>query len=176
MAVVTCFAADFAPKYWALCNGQILAIAQNQALFSLLGTTYGGNGQTTFALPDLRGRTAVGTGQGPGLSSITLGQVSGSATTTLTIDNLPPHNHNGNVMVSMLCDTGAVNEVNPDGFYPATFPQAYGTTAVTNVNFRAPGCTAVIQNAGGNQPLSITQPYLAMNHIICMQGIFPSRN
>ena len=176
MAVITCFAGNFPPRNWTYCQGQILSIAQNQALFSLLGTTFGGNGQTTFALPDLRERTAVGTGQGPGLSNITLGQVSGNANITLTTSNLPPHNHNGNVMVSMVCDANPGNEVGPDGFYPAGFPLAYGTTATLNVNMRAPGCTATMQNAGGSQPLSIMQPYLAMNYVICLQGIYPSRN
>jgi microcystin-dependent protein len=95
LAVVTCFAADFAPKNWALCSGQILQISTNQALFSLLGTTYGGNGIQTFGLPDLRGRTPVSAGQGPGLSNYNLGQVTGAESVTLTTPNLPSHIHTG---------------------------------------------------------------------------------
>src|SRR6478672_10112699 len=93
LAEIIMFAGNFAPRGWAFCQGQILSIAQNTALFSLLGTTYGGNGQTTFALPDLRGRVPVGTGQGPGLSNYDLGQVSGSESVTLTVSQMPAHNH-----------------------------------------------------------------------------------
>src|SRR3954468_23228168 len=87
------FGGNFAPRGWAFCNGQILSIAQNTALFSLLGTTYGGNGQTTFGLPDLRGRVAVSAGQGPGLSNYSLGELAGSESVTLTSANMPAHNH-----------------------------------------------------------------------------------
>ena len=176
LAVITCFAGDFAPRGWAFCNGQVLAINTNQALFSLLGTTYGGNGQTTFALPDLRGRVPISQGQGPGLSSYTLGQVGGSASITLTTANLPSHNHNGNVQLSMQAESGNANETAPDGFYPAQFPAAYGTTPVSGIVMRAPTYTATIQNAGSNQPLPLMPPYLGMNYVICLQGIFPSRN
>src|SRR5215212_259973 len=93
IAEIRLFAGNFAPRNWAFCAGQILPIAQNTALFSLLGTTYGGNGQTTFALPDLRGRVAVGAGQGPGLSNISLGQVAGETTHTLISQEIPAHNH-----------------------------------------------------------------------------------
>src|ERR1041385_1895796 len=93
LGAICMFGFNFAPRGWAFCNGQILSIAQNTALFSLLGTTYGGNGQTTFALPDLRGRVPVGTGQGPGLPSIQLGEVSGEPTHTLIITEIPAHNH-----------------------------------------------------------------------------------
>src|ERR1041384_4519663 len=96
LASIALFAGNFAPRGWAFCQGQILSIAQNTALFSLLGTTYGGNGQTTFALPDLRGRVAVGTEQGPGLPGITLGEVSGNYVNTLVAGNLPPHTHSVN--------------------------------------------------------------------------------
>src|SRR4051812_28387187 len=94
LAMVFMFAGNFAPRGFASCEGQILAISQNTALFSLLGTTYGGNGQTTFALPDLRGRSAIGQGQGPGLSPYVEGQTGGSETVTLTVNQLPPHTHN----------------------------------------------------------------------------------
>src|SRR6188768_3694227 len=106
------FAGNFAPRNWAFCQGQILSIAQNTALFSLLGTTYGGNGQTTFALPDFRGRVAVGTGQGPGLANITLGELSGSPTVTLTINNMPAHNHplTGSVTPQVNNDTAGLTD------------------------------------------------------------------
>src|SRR5689334_24076195 len=93
LAEIVLFAGNFAPRGWAFCWGQILSIAQNTALFSLLGTTYGGNGQTTFALPNLASRFPIGAGQGPGLSNYTLGQLAGTESTTLTINNMPAHNH-----------------------------------------------------------------------------------
>src|SRR6187551_745598 len=93
IAQILFFAGNFAPRNWAFCAGQLLSIASNTALFSLIGTTYGGNGTTTFALPDFRGRTAVGTGQGPGLANITLGEVAGAATTTLLVTQIPAHTH-----------------------------------------------------------------------------------
>lgn len=176
LAVVTCFAANFAPRGWAYCNGQILAISTNQALFSLLGTTFGGNGQTTFALPDLRNRVPIGTGTGPGLGNYTLGQAAGSSTVTLTINNLPAHNHTGNVNVSIQCDAAAGTEANPDGMYPAGTAQAYGTTATPGIAMAAPAYTVAIQPAGGSQPMPTMPPYLGMNYIICLQGVFPSRN
>ncbi len=176
MAVITCFAGDFAPKAWAFCNGQTLAIAQNQALFALLGTTFGGNGTTSFMLPNLQNRAPVGTGQGPGLGNYTLGQAGGSATTTLTIANMPQHNHNGNLPVSLPCNNAAGTEASPDGMVPAGFTQGYAAAATASINMAAPAYTTTIQNAGGGQPFSKMPPYLGMNYIICLQGIFPSRN
>ena len=168
------FAGNFNPRGWALCQGQILSIAQNTALFSILGTTYGGNGQTTFALPDLRGRVPVGQGQGPGLPAVSLGEVSGSPTQTLTIQQMPAHNH----LVG--ANANNANDSLPANAYPAAaiIPtdsnksvSAYNTaTDGTNMN---PG---VIKNTGGSQPFSVMQPYLGMNYIIALEGIFPSRN
>src|SRR5262247_1390063 len=106
---------DFPPRSWALCNGQVLPINQNQALFSILGTTYGGNGQTTFALPDLRGRAPIGSGQGPGLSNVDLGEMSGSQTVTLLVTNMPPHAH---AYTPAASQTGSSD--NPRGLVPAT--------------------------------------------------------
>lgn len=105
MATIMLFAADFAPKYWAYCNGQLLSIAQNSALFSLLGTTYGGNGTTNFALPNFQSRTAVGTGQGPGLSNVVLGEMAGLQNITLNVTNLPQHIHP--VAASLACTSAA---------------------------------------------------------------------
>lgn len=177
MAVVTCFAADFAPKSWALCSGQILAIAQNQALFSLLGTTFGGNGVTTFALPDLRGRTMLSPGQGPGLSNYTLGQPAGTETVTLTLNNLPSHAHTGPAFMYLQADGSPGGDSNAEFNYPAGYANAYASSASAGVTMLSPAYTSgQIGMAGNNQPAPILSPYLAVNYIICMYGIFPSRN
>jgi microcystin-dependent protein len=176
MAVVTMVAYDFAPKNWAYCNGQILPIAQNQALFSLLGTTYGGNGVNTFALPNLMGRTAVGLGQGPGLSNYTLGEITGTETTTLTINNLPPHVHNGNITITPRGGNSA-DDSTPVGNMPGQAANGYATTPTPNTFMQGPTISSTtIGAAGGNQPFSILTPYLVLNYVICMYGIFPSRN
>lgn len=177
LGVVICFAANYAPKTFALCSGQVLQIATNQALFSILGTTYGGNGTTNFALPDLRGRSPIGTGQGPGLSNITLGQAAGSTFTTLTLNNLPQHAHlNGTVAVSYECDSTPASEPLPDGFYIAGFNNAFSATGVAGNTMLSPAYTGVIGNAGNTQPIPIMPPYLALNYIICLSGIYPSRD
>jgi len=174
LAVVTCFAADFAPRNWAFCNGQAMPIASNQALFSLLGTTYGGNGVTTFNLPDLRGRTPLSSGQGPGLSSYALGQISGSEAVTLSIPNLPPHIHNGAVNLQLDADSSDGTVARPTNTFPALLTGAYAATA--SGAMATPTYAATIGTAGGSQPVSILSPYLAINYIICLAGIFPSRN
>jgi len=167
IAQVILFGGNFAPRNWAFCAGQILSIAQNTALFSLLGTTYGGNGQTTFALPDFRGRVAVGTGQGPGLSNWVLGEITGTENTTLLVSNLPSHNHTFAPQAS----SGDATSSKPVGKFPALTPApAYAVTQDTTLGSQT---TAL---AGGNQPFSIVQPALGMNYIICLFGIFPSRN
>lgn len=169
------FAGNFAPKNWAFCQGQLLPISQNTALFAILGTTYGGNGQTTFALPDARGRAFIGTGQGPGLSNIDLGEVSGEPIHTLTINEVPFHSHTlyasgngptlntatGNLLASQSRANGG------------TMPDIY----VANSGQVAMGSSA-IGYTGINQPIpfNIIQPSLGLNHIICMQGVFPARN
>lgn len=166
---ITIVAFDFAPKGWALCNGQILPIAQNTALFSLLGTTFGGNGQTTFALPDLRGRTPIHWGTGPGLPSVTLGESSGSETVTLTINQLPMHNH-----IAMATTTPG-DMPNPGGNMWAV--ESQGATFV--YSDQTPNGTMAqnaIAPAGGSQPHTNLQPYLTVNFVIALVGIFPSRN
>jgi microcystin-dependent protein len=159
------FAGNQAPKGWAFCSGQLLPINQNQALFSLLGTTYGGNGQTTFALPDLRDRVPIHVGQGPGLTNRTPGERSGAATHTLTIGELPAHAHD--VRASRAYGT----VVSPTGMYPARNPAAipqYGSVA------DAAMAPLAIGSAGGGQAHDNTQPYLGLNYIIALQGVFPS--
>lgn len=176
LAMVFLFAGNFAPRGFASCEGQLLSISQNTALFSLLGTTYGGNGQTTFALPDLRGRTAVGQGQGPGLSPYVEGQMGGQETVTLTVSQLPAHNHSLNAY-SGGGTTGA-----PAGAYLAAGPATGSGPNATLLKTYAsnPANTALgavsIGNAGGNQPLPNLPPYLSMFYIIVLEGIFPSRN
>lgn len=156
---------NFAPRGYAFCEGQILSISQNTALFALLGTTYGGNGQTTFALPDLRGRVPVGVGQGPGLSNVDLGQVGGTETVTLTQAQMPAHNHLAG------STQAAGTATRPSNQFPAAGAGVYGAASDgTTMN------AAVVQSAGGNQPFSVKSPFLGLHYIIALQGIFPSRN
>jgi microcystin-dependent protein len=175
MAVVTPVAYDFTPKYWMQCNGQVLAISTNSALFSLLGTTYGGNGQTTFGLPDLRGRVAVGTGTGAG-STVSLGEVTGSETVTLTINNIPSHNHNGNITITP--KVGATAEsADADSNYPGAATNGYANTATANTFINGPTViSSIIGATGANAPFEILTPYTTVNYVICTQGIYPSRN
>ena len=155
---------NFPPKGWALCNGQLLPINQNQALFSLLGTTYGGNGQTTFALPDLRGRVPIHFGQGPGLSSRTLGEKSGEDAHTLILSELPVHGHDGR------CSTADGTSADPSGMYwarsAAQTPQ-YSNAASLQV-------IAATSSVGGSQPHMNHQPVLVLNYVIALQGVYPS--
>lgn len=196
IAVIKMFAGNFAPQGTALCQGQLLAISTNTALFSLLGTTYGGNGTTTFALPDLRGRTPIGTGQGPGLSSRILGEAGGLEKITLTTNQMPQHTHALSDVTSNSVQAGSAVAANGDAITPennylalspkigsgpnATQLKTYATTAATPVKLGGGEITtttsATTANTGGSLPFSIMQPYLAMNYIIFMQGIYPSRN
>lgn len=162
---------NFAPRGWAMCNGQILSIAQNTALFALLGTTYGGNGQTTFALPDLRGRVPIHFGQGPGLSNYSLGQLAGVENITLTQPQMPAHTHTASAVLH--ASTQAANDTLPTGNYLAD-GGSYQSATDTNMNANAVTVTNGI--AGSSQPFPILQPYLALNFVIALEGIFPSRN
>ncbi|SHI98203.1 phage tail protein [Flavobacterium terrae] len=168
---------DFAPRYYANCAGQIMSIAQNTALFSLLGTTYGGNGQTTFALPDLRGRMPVGQGTGPGLPSYIMGQTSGSTTATLLTQNMPIHNHAAtgiNVRIPVTAaseDSAATNNYIGNAVNDTFGPQASATNSLGS-----PVVSGSTGMAGGSQPFSIVNPYITINYSIALQGIFPSRN
>jgi len=176
MAVVSIVAYDFAPKYWASCNGQTLAIAQNQALFSLLGTTYGGNGINTFALPDMRGRVQVSPGISTTGTNYTLGEMTGTENVSLSINNLPPHNHNGTVNMTPRAGTGN-DDLTPIGNYPGTLDNGYATSATPATFMNGPHIVSTtIGASGSSMPFSVLTPYLALNHVICMYGIFPSRN
>jgi microcystin-dependent protein len=166
--MIAIYGFNFAPRGWAMCNGQILPIAQNTALFSLLGTTYGGNGQTTFALPDLRSRWPNHQGQGPGLSSYTIGQASGTESTTLTVNQLAAHNHLSTTPAT------AADGNSPDpaaGAVLAAGTNIYKVAAATVQ--MSPTPTSL---TGGSQPVPIIQPYLTVNYCIALEGIFPSRN
>jgi microcystin-dependent protein len=151
---------NFPPKGWAFCSGQVLSIQQNQALFSIMGTTYGGNGVTTFALPDLRARTPVHTGV-----AIALGQSGGEADHTLTIPEMPAHTHQASGASSVANDPTPVAHV-----WAANASQPYGTGTDATLS------GAALANTGGSQPHNNLQPYLVINYVIALVGIFPSRN
>jgi len=195
---VRMFAANFAPVNWALCQGQILPIQQNTALFSIVGTYYGGDGVRTFALPDLRGRTIAGAGQGNGLSIYDIGEVTGTETVTLLQSNLPVHNHAATVAagtgaggtLTLNGVNGAAGLVQPGGnllgqdtaqnvsLYAASgtaVAMAPGAITVTNVD--GPHLTSVTLNpTGGNLPHNNIQPSTVVNYVICLSGVFPVRN
>ena len=161
------FGGNFPPMGWAFCDGSILSIAENDVLFSLIGTTYGGDGQTTFALPDLRGRMPIHQSQGPGTSNRIIGQPGGSESVTLLVSQLPAHNH------TALANAGSGNADTPTGTYwsgSATTPQYVpGDQANTNMN------TAAIGSNGQSQPHDNMQPFLAVSFIIALNGIYPSQ-
>lgn len=174
---VTMFAGNFAPKSWAFCNGQTINIASNTALFSILGTTYGGNGTTTFQLPNTQGRTVVGTGTGPGLSTYNLGQAGGATTVTLTQQQMPAHIHPVSVTAHNPSQMGAeadISTANGSFYARDTANLPYDPTPSANGGtFQA---TLTMANQGGNQPIGIQRPMLGLNYIICQYGVFPARN
>ena len=164
---------NFAPFGWAFCSGQIMPIAQNTALFSLLGTNYGGNGQSTFGLPDLRGRTPIQWGQGPGLSDVAIGETGGSSTVTLQANNIPPHTH------SLSATTAAASQASPangvwavSGSRRTTVNLYKSTTDNTAMSAQSLGTSGSAVVAAHNN----VSPYLAVSFIIALQGIFPPRN
>jgi len=182
------FGFSFPPRGWAFCDGQIMSIAQNTALFSLLGTTYGGNGQTTFALPDLRGRSIVHPGSGPGLTPIIWGERAGVENVTLTIVNMPMHTHpliegQAHVATTILATNnnngsnttdGGSNGFGDSGNMPEIYRESpTGTNVVGGVKSVISGTTGV---SGGNIPFAIRNPYLGIYTSIALEGIFPSRN
>jgi microcystin-dependent protein len=170
VAEIRIFTFNFAPKGWAFCDGQLMAIMQNTALFSLLGTTYGGDGKSTFSLPNLQGRVAIHQGQGPGLSLRDLGEEGGEASVTLIASELAPHNHPVNA------SGVSANKLSPGGNFPAASLPAtqprYVTAAVAPVQMAA---GMISGGGGGGQPHENRQPYLALNFCIAMQGVFPPR-
>ncbi|MCX2583532.1 phage tail protein [Pedobacter sp. MR22-3] len=198
IAEVRIFAGNFAPKGWTLCQGQLLNLSTNQALFALVGTLYGGDGQTTFGLPDLRSRTVIGAGAGAGLSTYIEGEKVGVETVSLTLNQIPAHTHTATIT------SGTGNGTGDATFYasPSAGSQSSGQNAfisedgsgtvktytpsgtlsalnsksveVTNVNIPNPG--VAIQAAGAGAGHNNIMPSIALNYIICLQGLFPSRN
>ena len=175
---------NFAPRGWAFCDGQLLAVSQNDALFSLLGTIYGGDGRTTFGLPDLRGRFPMHMGSGPGLSTRKIGQKSGAERETLTVNQLPSHNHaatTGSLTAQLHAGGSDADQQSPSG-------HALGTTTSESIYVNdTPGETmaagsvtvsgnVTVQNTGGSQSFSIMNPFLVINWCIALFGIYPSRS
>lgn len=160
---------NFAPRGFAFCNGQLQSISSNTALFSLLGTTYGGDGKVTYALPDLRGRTPIHQGQGPGLPEVVMGEMSGEESVTLISTEMPMHSHLVNA------DNAGTGVASPTGAFPAAEPSgqaitAFTPTANTTMNIQMIGI------AGGSIAHNNLQPLLTVNYIIALEGIFPARN
>ena len=183
LAEIRMFAGNFAPRGWALCKGQLLAITSNQALFSLLGTIYGGDGRTSFALPDLQGRMPIAEGQGPGLSTYQQGQKGGTETYTIAENNMPAHTHEGIINVA----DGKGDSFGSNGNYlaskavdadltPNTTVEVYKTALGATFNNGATLAGAKAQQTGKNQAVNGMPPCMAVNYIICIHGIFPSRN
>lgn len=188
------FAGNFAPRGWSFCQGQQMSIAAFQALYVLIGTTYGGDGVTAFNLPDLRGRVAVGTGQGPGLTNVILGTAAGVENAALTINNLPMHNHVvgannasfatsvNSAEASLHTPAAGVSIASAGYMSSGSFVQNLGfntatpAVALNSGTLDTSSITANVSAAGGSVPHNNMQPYLAVNFIICIEGIFPSRN
>jgi len=166
---IMCAAFTFAPRGWAELNGQVLSIAQNTALFALLGTTYGGNGQTTFALPDMRGRVLMHAGQGPGLTLRDQGEVAGAEQVTLNSAQLPAHTHT----VTPLGSTSDATLVSPAGGVPPTKSR---TTLYAPGPGTVPMDSTVTSSTGSNQPVPVMQPYVVVKCFIALQGVFPPRD
>jgi microcystin-dependent protein len=179
---------NFAPAGWALCAGQLLSINQNAALFSLLGTMYGGDGVNTFQLPDLRSRVPIGVGQGAGLSVYDVGQVGGAENVTLTTNTLAAHTHSAapaglSATVPAVTTTGTTNQPGPSVVLAAPTDAARNpvniysnATPAQNLALGTVTGSITVGPAGGGQPHANIQPYLAINYIIALVGIFPSRN
>lgn len=195
MGIIKLFAGNFAPQGWAFCNGQLLSISQNTALFAILGTTYGGDGRSTFALPDLRNRVGVGGGQGasPGLQAINLGQAAGEAAHTLITAEIPNHTHaatfTGNATLgvssgnaTLTNPTAGATISTPGTLSGRTFTATYGfntstpDTALNNASINTSTLNVANAGTGGSQPHNNMQPYLGLSYIICIQGIFPPRS
>lgn len=175
------FAGNFAPRDWAFCSGQLLAVAQYDALFSILGTTYGGDGRTTFGLPDLRGRIPMHPGNGPGLTPRQLGEKSGVENVTLTTNQIPPHSHPAVTTISAEASSAEGNSSQPEDRIPAKSGSgdpdwADPATADIELSEAAHSAQTTISNTGGGQSHTNVQPFSCVNFIICLQGLYPPRN
>jgi microcystin-dependent protein len=165
------FGGNFAPRSWALCNGQLLPIASYSALFSILGTTYGGDGRSTFALPDLQGRVPVHAGNGAGLPPVRLGEKAGTPTNTLTVGQLPSHNHTGAVQAVSPLARGAATTPDPTNAY-----NAQGGVYAPGKNASMAADSVSVGLTGSNQPINNMQPFTSVNYIIALEGLFPPRS
>lgn len=175
IGIIKIFGGNFAPTGWLSCEGQLLPIAQYDVLFSLLGTTYGGDGNTTFALPDLRGRMPVGQGNGAGLQPITLGQKGGSETVTLTMNNLPTHTHPLHVSVTIPVNADGANSDSPEGAYMATSGSSIYSSTASGAFAGSPQVSAQLSYEGAGQPFDNRMPFLGVRYIICTEGVYPTR-
>ncbi|MEO0469047.1 MAG: tail fiber protein [Bacteroidota bacterium] len=179
---VRLFAGNFAPRNWAFCDGQLLQISQYTALFSILGTTYGGDGRTTFKLPDLQGRVAIHFGTGPGLSTYRLGQMGGTEDYTITTAQIPSHNHNGTGTYKPKCTEADGTTHEPAGGYMAKTQGTGAGDTIYNRNFDANTTMAEqsfsvqLDNTGGGSSVENRQPVLASRYIVCLVGQYPSRS
>ncbi|MGJ1286538.1 phage tail protein [Sphingobacterium spiritivorum] len=192
IAEVRNFAGNFAPAGWMFCDGTLLSISYYQALYAIIGTTYGGDGVTTFGVPDLRGRVPVGTGQGPGLTNVVLGQKMGTETVTLLVPNLPAHNHSAPVNATTVPFAVKVSPAASTLHAAVTGSQLgqpmYNSAPTLGFNSNVPdktmsdsslnvsGLTITTTSMGGSLAHENMQPFLTANYIICVEGIFPSRN
>ncbi|MDI1255674.1 MAG: tail fiber protein [Flavobacterium sp.] len=168
---------NFAPLGWLACEGQLLPIAQYDVLFTILGTTYGGNGQTTFALPDLRGRLANHVGQGPGLSNYTLGEVIGTETNTITSQQMAMHTHAATGTVSMAANSGDEQDSDtPVDCFPRATPGVNTYAASANATMGPSPFNVTLTTSGGSQPVNNMMPMLSMFYCIATEGIFPPHN
>jgi microcystin-dependent protein len=167
---ISIFGGNFAPRGWAFCDGQLLPISQYTALFSILGTTYGGDGRTTFGLPGLRGRVAMHPGNGPGLSSRRSGEKGGQERVTLSTLEMPEHNHTPTTSVAV--STGVGDEGTPTGVLAAHS----GAFTEDGNGAQLGGVSTTVNNTGGGQSHNNIQPFLCVNYIIALQGSYPSRS
>lgn len=196
------FAGNFAPRTWAFCEGQLMSIAENNALFAVIGTIYGGDGRTTMAMPDFRGRAPIGVGQGPGLPYFPQAQRGGATQHTMSLNEMPSHTHtaqaaggagslSGTATAAMKVNNAEGGELNPSGLYLGTTTSSgvYAEEATANtlaadaitvdtsgLSVDVTGLNVAVDHSGGSLPFYIMQPYIAMHYIICLTGLFPSRN
>lgn len=171
IAQIIMFGGNFAPRGWAFCDGQLLPISQYTALFSIIGTTYGGDGRTTFGLPDLRGRVPIHVGTGVGLPTLRLGQKGGEASVILQVNQIPAHTHSAAIQAVSPLERGTTTVPDPTSAY-----NAQGGVYATGKNSKMAADSVLVNQTGGNQPHDNMQPYQVVSYIIALQGTFPSRS